>query len=121
MKLSFDKNGSNLASQPQPGWGHKALHNQLQHIVQDMIKIGSIKSVTEAVTFLINKVGQPYIGDYVNHVTSQLGHPRNAQDAIVPDLHATNYPAGNQVVYDIGASRFAKAIFEVKTFTICKT
>jgi hypothetical protein len=52
-----------------------------------MMKIGNINSTTEAVNFLINKVEQPYISDYVNHVTSQPGHPKNAQDAFVPNLH----------------------------------
>jgi hypothetical protein len=113
--------GANLASELLPGQGHAALHNQLQHIVQDMMKIGNIDSTTEAANFLINKVGQPYIGDYVNHITSQPGHSKNVQDAIVLDLHATNYPTRSQIVNDSGESRSTEAIFEIKTVTICKT
>ncbi len=85
------------------------------------MKVGNINSTTEAVNFLIKKVWQPYIGDYVNHVMSKPGHSKNVQDAIVPDLHATNYPTGSQIVNDSGASRSAEAIFEIKTFVICKT
>ena len=86
-----------------------------------MMKIGNIDSMIEAANFLINKAGQPYIGDYVNHVTSQPGHPKNVRVAIVPNLHATNYSTGSQIVNDSGSSRSAEAIFEIKTFTICKT
>jgi hypothetical protein len=117
----LDEYGANQASESLPGQGHTALQNQLQHIVQDTMKIGNIDSTTEAANFLVNKVGQPYIGDYVNHITSQPGHPKNAQDAIVPGLRATNYPTGRHIVNDSGASRSAEAIFEIKTFTICKT
>ncbi len=59
----LDKYGANLTSEPLPQREHKSLHNQLQHIDQDMMKKGNIDSVTEAANFLINKVGQPYIGD----------------------------------------------------------
>jgi hypothetical protein len=83
-----------------------------------MMKIGNLDSMTEAVNFLIKTVGQPYVGDYVNHITSQPGHPKNAQDAIVPNLHTKKYPTVIQIVNDSRASRSAKAIFEIKTFTI---
>jgi hypothetical protein len=53
----LDEYGANLASEPLPGCGHSTLHNQLQHIVQDMMKIGNIDSTIEAANFLINKVG----------------------------------------------------------------
>jgi hypothetical protein len=82
-----------------------------------MMKIDNINSTTEAANFLINKVRQPYIGDYVNHVTSQPGHPKIIQDAIVPNLHATNYPTGSQIINDSGTSTSAEAIFEIKAFT----
>jgi hypothetical protein len=117
----IDEYRANLASELLPGQGHIALHNQFQHVVQDMMKLGNIDSITEAANFLINKVGQPYIGDYTNHLTSQPDHPKNVQDAIVPNLHATNYPTGSQIINDSRASRSAEVIFEIKTFTICKT
>jgi hypothetical protein len=72
-----------------------------------MMKIGNIDSTIEAANFLINKVRQPYIGDYVNRIPSQPGHPKNFRDTIVPDLHATNYLTGSQIVNDSGASRSA--------------
>jgi hypothetical protein len=119
-RTKLDKFGGNLASEPLPGQGYTALHNQLQHIVHNMMKTGN-NDLTEAVNFLINKVQQLYIGDYVNHVTSQPGHPKNVQDAIVPNLFTTNYPTGSQIVSNSGLFRSAKAVIEIKTFTICKT
>ena len=41
--------------------------------------------------------------------------------AIIPDLHATNFPVGKQRVNDSGLTRDAEAFFEVKTFTACKS
>ena len=58
---------------------------------------GNIDSVLEAVNFFHGKVGQPFIGDYVHNISRQPGNPRNARHAVVPDIHATNYPT------DIGA------------------
>jgi hypothetical protein len=122
IRTKLDIYGANLASEPLPGLGHTALHNQLQHIVQDIMKICNIDYMTEAVNFLISKVRQPYIGNYINHVTSQPGHPKNVRDAIVSDFHhATNYPTGCQIINNSRASRSAEAIFEINTFTICKT
>jgi hypothetical protein len=57
-----------------------------------MMKLGNIESVLDAHNFLIDKIPQPYIGDYVIHVTQLPGHLRNARDAIVPDIHARNFP-----------------------------
>ena len=85
------------------------------------MKLGNIEAILEAHNFLIDKIPQPYIGDYVNHVTQLPGHPRNARDAIVPDIHARNFPIEQQAINDTGATRSADAIFEVKTYTICKT
>ena len=80
-------------------------------------------SVLEAVNFFHGKVGQPFIGDYVHNISRQPGNPRNARHAVVPDIHATNYPTGTgrQVVNASGATRSADAIFEVKTFNFCPT
>ena len=41
--------------------------------------------------------------------------------AIIPDLHATNFPVGKQRVNDSGSKRDAEAFFEIKTFTACKS
>ena len=51
-----------------------------------MMKVGGIFTEKEAVNFLLDKVGDPYIINYVNHVTA---HPNahNAPFLIVPDLH----------------------------------
>ena len=40
---------------------------------------------------------------------------------VVPDIHATNYPTGRQVVNASGATRSVDAIFEVKTYNFCPT
>jgi len=85
------------------------------------VDVAKIDSVIEPVNFLLGKVGEPFIGDYVNNITSQSGNPRHARHAVVPDIHATNYPTGRQVVNDSGATRSADAIFEVKTYTFCPT
>ena len=90
----------------------------LQHLIQDMMRLGNIDSVLEAVNFFHGKVGQPFIGDYVHNISSQPGNPRNARHAVVPDIHATNYPTGRQVINASGATRSADAIFEIKTYNI---
>jgi hypothetical protein len=86
-----------------------------------MMRLGNIDSVLEAVNFFHGKVGQPFIGDYVHNISRQPGNPRNARHAVVPDIHATNYPTGRQVVNASGATRSADAIFEVKTYNFCPT
>ncbi len=84
------------------------------------MKLGGIHFAAEAVNFLVNKIGHPYIMSYVNHVSS---HP-NAQKAphvIAPVIHAFNFPTGGQQVNDSGAKSAAEAFFEIKTFTACKS
>jgi hypothetical protein len=115
----IDGYGMNLTAASLPGHGHCGLHNKLQSITQAMMKLGGIHSAAEAVNFLVNKIGHPYITSYVNHVSS---HP-NAQKAphvIVPDLHAFNFPTGGQQVNDSGATSAADA-FKIKSFTACKS
>ena len=117
----LDEYGANLSSESLPGRGFTKRHNDLQYLIQDMMRVANIDSVIEPVNFLLGKVGQPYIGDYVNNITSQPGNPRYARHALVPDILATNYPTGTQVVNDSGATRSANALFEIKTFTYCRT
>jgi hypothetical protein len=85
-----------------------------------MMKLGGIHSAAEAVNFLVDKIGHPYITSYNNHVSS---HPnaRKAPHAIFPDLHAFNFPTGGQRVNDSGATSAAEAFFKIKTFTACKS
>ena len=63
--------GANLSSESLPGGGHTKRHSSLQHLIQDMMRIGNIDSVLEPVNFFHGKVGQPFIGDYVHNITSQ--------------------------------------------------
>ncbi len=83
------------------------------------MKLGGMHSAAEAVNFLVNKIGQPYIMSYVNHVSS---HPnaQKAPHAVVPDIHAFNFPTGGQRVDESGATSAAEAFFKIKTFTACK-
>ena len=85
-----------------------------------MMKLGGIFGDKEAANFLLDKVGEPYITRYITHLTSQP-NARKAPYAIVPDLHAQNYPAGNQRVNDSGATSTAEAFFKVKTCTPCNS
>ena len=117
---ALDRYGANLSAASLPGQGSRVLHNTLQSLLQAMMKVGGIHSEKEAVNFLIDKIGDPHITAYVNHVSS---HPnaRKAPHAIVPDVHAWNYPTGRQRVNDSGATSSAEAIFEVKTYTACNS
>ena len=75
-----------------------------------MIKLGGIHSEKEAVNFLLDKVGDPYITSYVNHV-SISSHPnaRKAPHYIVPDIHARNFSVGRQTLNDSGSTSSAEA------------
>jgi hypothetical protein len=116
----FNWYGMNFAAASLPGHKHGSLHNKLQSITQAMMKLGGIHSTAKAVNFLVNKIGHPYIRSYVNHVSS---HPKaqKAPHAIVPDLHAFNFPTGGRQVYDSVTMSAAEAFFEIKTFTACKS
>jgi len=65
-------------------------------------------------------MGEPHITSYINHVSRKDGN-RRAMHALIPDLHATNFPVRKQRVNDSGSRRDAEAIFEIKTFTTCKS
>ena len=99
----LDEYGANLAAANLPGRGHRATHNLLQSILCAMMKLGGIFLVKEAANFLLDKIGEPYITRYVNHVSS-FPNARRAQWSIVPDIHAHNFPAGRQTINDSGAS-----------------
>ena len=77
-----------------------------------------ISSEKEAVNFLLDKVGEPYITAHVNHL-SDCPNARNAQHNIIPDILARNFPTGRQRINDSGATSSAEACFEVKTFSAC--
>ena len=79
-----------------------------------MMKLGGILSQAEAVNFLIGRIGEPHITQYVNHVASHLS-ARNAPYAIVPDILAHNLPTGHQKLGHSGATTVSPAIFDVKT------
>ena len=89
----IDSYGANLAMAVIPGGGHRVFHNQLQSLVQAMMKLGGMFVEKEAFNFLLSEVEDPYITQYVNHVSSAT-NSRRVQHAIVPDLHACNFPAG---------------------------
>jgi hypothetical protein len=41
--------------------------------------------------------------------------------AIIPDIHAYNYPSERQRINDSGASTTDEAFFEIKTMTPCRS
>ena len=57
---NWTPNGANLSAAALPDQGCRALHHNLQAIVQSIMKLGRIQLVSEAVDFLIDKVGEPY-------------------------------------------------------------
>ena len=76
-----------------PGQGHRVVHNLLQLILQSMMKLGGISLQAEAVNFLLGRVGEPHITQYVNHVMSHLS-AKKAPYAFVPDILVHNFPTG---------------------------
>ena len=82
------------------------------------MKVAGIQSHMEAVNFLNGKIGEPYISNYINHITEHPNH-RSALHAIIPDIHAYNYPLGRQRINDSRASTTDEAFFELKTMTAC--
>ena len=82
------------------------------------MKVAGIQSYMEVANFLNGKIGEPYITNYINHITEHP-NPRSALHAIIPDIHAYNYPLGRQRINDSGASTTDEAFFEIKTMTAC--
>jgi hypothetical protein len=84
-----------------------------------MVKVAGVQAHVEAANFLNDKIGEPYISNYINHVTAHPSY-RNAPHAIIPNIHAFNFPFGRQRINDDSeASMAVKSIFEVKTMTAC--
>jgi len=84
------------------------------------MKVAGIHSEKEAVNFLLGKVGEPYINNYVDHLSSLAGC-RNSPFAIVPNLLVYGYPAGKQTVNDSGATDSGEIFCEIKTMQPNKT
>ena len=82
------------------------------------MNMGGIFSEQEVVNFILDKVRELYVRQYVNHV-SLTANSRRAQHTIVPDLHAHNFLAGIQRVDDSRAHQTAEAFFEMKTYMAC--
>ena len=106
----LDKYGRNLAAASLPGQGHRALHNAIQHMMVDIMKVAGIQSHMEAANFLNGKIGEPSISNYINHITEHP-NPRSALHTIIP--------SGRQRINDSGASTTDEAFFELKTMTAC--
>ena len=66
------------------------------------MKLGGDLQEKDAVNFILDKVGDPYITAYVDHISI---HPnaRKAPHSIIPDLYAQNFPVGRWRVNDSGA------------------
>ena len=106
----LDKHGANLASAALLGQWHHRTHNTLTPILQAMMKLGGIHAEKEATNFIMDKVGKPHISSYISHVTAH-NSARKAKFAIIPDLHAHNFPPGKQAVNDSGVILTAEAFF----------
>ena len=106
----LDKYGRNLAAASLPGQGHQALHNAIQHMMVDIMKVAGIQSHMEAANFLNGKIGELYISNYTNHITEHP-NPKSALHAIIPDIHAYNYLLGRQRINDSKASTTDEAFF----------
>jgi len=85
-----------------------------------MMKLGGIHAEKEAVNFIMDKGGEPHITSYINHVTAH-NSAKKAKYTIIPELHASNFPAGKQTVNNGGITATAETFFEIKTYTACKT
>ena len=58
------------------------LHKTVQHLVKAVMKLGGISAVKEAAKFLSNKVGEPFISLYLDHL-SRSDKLRNSPFAII--------------------------------------
>ena len=102
--LQVDEFGNNLASATLPGRGFRVLHNDLQHLVANMMELGGIQTDKEPTNFLSNKLDGEYIGRYIQHVSrAPNGDPRKAKHCMIPDIIAHNYPTGRTKGDDSGA------------------
>ena len=119
-EVRLDRYGANLVAAALPGQGHRRTHNKLKSILQAMMKLGGIHAEKEAVNFIMDKVGEPHISSYINHFAAHSS-ARRAKYAIIPDLHALNFPVGKQTINDSGVTTTAEAFFKIKMFTACKT
>ena len=99
----LDKYGMNLSADAKPGRGHQSLHDQLLHMMVSMMKVAGVQANVEAAKFLNDKIGELYISNYINHVTAHPDH-RNTPHAIIPDIHAYDFPSGRQMINDSGES-----------------
>ena len=107
--------GANLASEslPGPGGGFRRIHNNIQSLVQSMMKVAGIQSVKEAVNFLLGNFGEPYINNYVDHLSSL-----KLVNVTLPLLLYTCgwIPGGyTKTVNDSGATQSGEIFAEVKT------
>lgn len=82
-----------------------------------MVKLGDIHSEKDAVNFILDKVWEPYITNYMNRV-SRHSNARKTPHYVVPDLRAWNFPTGKQRVNDSDTTMTAEAFFGVKTYTL---
>ena len=80
------------------------------------MKLGGIHAQRQATNFLLDKVGEPFTTRYIN-VLAKSPNKKSAKFAVIPDLHAINFPRRKQRMNDGGAAMSAEAVFEVKTYS----
>ena len=106
--------GANLSSESLPGGGHTKRHSSLQHLIQDMMRIGNIDSVLKPVNFFHGKVGQPFIRDMsiISQVSQAILDMQGTPLGLTSMPQTTPLVAGRQVVNASGATRSADAILK---------
>ena len=68
-----------------------------------MMKLGGIHTEKEAVNFIMDKVGEPRISSYINHIAAHSS-AKKAKLAIIPDLHDLNFLVDKKTINDSGVT-----------------
>jgi hypothetical protein len=116
----LDKYGTDVGVTALSDTSHWVLHNNIHAMVQLMMMLDGISSKKEAAHFLAGHVCKPHITRYINHITFH-SDAHNISHATVPDIMVRNYLTGHQLVMHTIAMMGVLEIFEVKTYTYCKT
>ena len=73
----IDEYGANLVSAILPGVGWKPIHDNLESTLQDMMQLGEIHAQRQATIFLLAKVGDLCITEYINTLAKSTRKKRN--------------------------------------------
>ena len=82
--------------------------------------VAGVSAQRQAANFMLGKVRDPYMTRYINAMAKSTNRTC-AKFAVIPDIHAINYPQGMHRANDSGATMNAKAVFEVKIYSASMT